>query len=84
MRLVLTQGTLTFRTPTQVAQVHWRQIPLQIYVEEESILTPQQVTLTQRYADSGFVDTSQGDQVTAGVGENNLDTMPCAPVLDEF
>ena len=37
-------------------------------IEEESILTPQQATLTPQHADSGFVDTTQGDQVTAWVG----------------
>ena len=54
------------------------------YKEEESILTPQKVTLTPQHADSGFVDITQGVQVTAGVGKNDLDTMACAPVLDEF
>ena len=53
-------------------------------IEQESISTSQQVTPIPQSGDPGFVDTTQGNQVTSGIGKGDLDIMPCAPVLDKF
>ena len=82
LRLALTQGTLTCRTSTQVAQGPWRKQSLRD--SKGKYLTLQQATLTPQHADLGFLDITHGNQVTAGIEKDDLDNMSCAPFLDEF
>ena len=52
--------------------------------EQEIISTSQQVTPIPQSGDPGFVDITQGNQATEGIGKDDLNIMPCAPILDEF